>query len=162
VLLTVIAGGFLYYRRTTGPEAQMRRAVTLYASGRREAARQLFAKLGRERPRLAAPHVYLGRIAREEGDASTAGRELELAVRLDPNNATALREMGAYLMSAGNYDAARRFYVRSLRIEPENLSAMGYLGCALVRVGRADEGQRLLARAGPGSWSSCARDGSAR
>jgi Flp pilus assembly protein TadD len=63
--------------------------------------------------------------------------------------------MAAYLMSAGNYDAARRFYVRSLRVEPDNKSAQGYLGCALVRLGRVEEGERLLARAGPGSWSSC-------
>jgi hypothetical protein len=162
MLLTAVAGGFFLYRRATGPEAQMRRAVTLYSAGRREAARQLFAKIGSERPRLAGPHVYLGRIAREDGDAMTAGRELDLAVRLEPNNATALREMGAYLMSQGNYDAARRFYVRSLRVEPENRSAQGYLGCALVRLGRNVEAQRLLARAGPGSWSACAGAGTAR
>jgi serine/threonine protein kinase len=162
VLLAAAAGALLYYRRVTAPQVQMRRAATLYSAGRREAARQLFAKIASERPRAATPHVYLGRLAREDGDAATAGRELETAVRLEPNNATALREMGAYLMSIGNYDAARRFYVRSLRVEPQNQSAQGYLGCALVRLGRPAEGQRLLTRAGAGIWSACAGEGTAR
>jgi hypothetical protein len=63
--------------------------------------------------------------------------------------------MGAYLLTAGNYELARRFYVRAVQADPSDKTAQGYLGCALIRLGRVDEGRRWVTRAGPGTWSSC-------
>lgn len=157
VLLVAIVGGGAYYgwRWWTGPRA-LQEARTAYAAGRRIEARDKFAAVARRSPKLAEPHIYLGRMAREEGDRATAIRELETAVRLEPKNATAMREMGSYLLSIGDPQLASRFYVRAIEANPSDRSAMGYLACALVRLGRFDEAQRFSSRAGQGPWSGCA------
>lgn len=135
----------------------MDKAVRLMADGKREAARGEFTRLARENPQLAAPHVFLARIARDEGDLATARRELDTAIRLEPESAVAQREMGTLLLSQGQYELARSFFIRAVRINPVDSAAQGLLGCSLIRLGRRDEGMRFISRAGPGSWSACAR-----
>ncbi|HVE80434.1 MAG TPA: tetratricopeptide repeat protein, partial [Gemmatimonadaceae bacterium] len=76
---------------------------------------------------------------------------------LEPDNATAQREMGNLLFLTGSYDLARNFYVRAIQRNPNDRAALGYLGCALVRLGRAAEAQAFLRRAGSGAWSGCAQ-----
>jgi len=157
ILLVAIVGGGAYYgwRWWTGPRA-LEQARTAYAAGRRVEARDKFIAVARRQPKLAEPHIYLGRLAREEGDRATAMRELEIAVRLEPKNGAAMREMGSYLLSIGDAQLASRFYVRAIEANSSDRTAMGYLACALVRLGRFDEAQRFLSRAGQGPWSSCA------
>jgi tetratricopeptide (TPR) repeat protein len=156
LLLAVVASGAYYgWRWWSGPRA-LDRARVAYASGRRVEARDMFQAVARRSPRLAEPHIYLGRMAREDGDRATALRELETAVTLEPRNATALREMGSYLLSIGDPQLASRFYVRAIEANPQDRTAMGYLACALVRLGRFDEAQRFAMRAGQGAWSACA------
>ncbi|MGH7694634.1 MAG: tetratricopeptide repeat protein [Gemmatimonadaceae bacterium] len=157
ILVVAIVGGGAYYgwRWWTGPRA-LEQARTAYAAGRRVEARDKFVAVARRQPKLAEPHIYLGRMAREEGDRATAMRELETAVRLEPKNGAAMREMGSYLLSIGDAQLASRFYVRAIEANSSDRTAMGYLACALVRLGRFDEAQRFLSRAGQGPWSSCA------
>jgi Flp pilus assembly protein TadD len=124
-------------------------------TGRREAARAEFSRIARDNPNLAAPHVFLARMAREDGDIMTARREAETAIRLEPKNTTALREMGLILFSTGDYELARRFFVRAVQVNPADNASQGYLGCALARLNRIDEAQRFLSRAGNGVWSTC-------
>jgi Flp pilus assembly protein TadD len=95
-------------------------------------------------------------MAREVGNMTVAGQEAQTAVSLGPQNAVALRELGLYLLSAGNYDLARRFLVRAVQADTGDHMSMGYLGCAMIRLGRATEAQGWLNRAGPGDWSRCA------
>jgi Flp pilus assembly protein TadD len=102
------------------------------------------------------PHIWLGRVARDQGDFATAGREISRAVQLEPRNYQAHRELGSYFLTLRNYDAARRSFVRALELQPRDRTSMGYLGCSLVRLGRPDEGQRFLIRAGQGPWLACA------
>jgi tetratricopeptide (TPR) repeat protein len=156
ILLVAIVGGGAYYgwRWWTGPRA-LEQARTAYAAGRRVEARDKFVAVARRQPKLAEPHIYLGRMAREEGDRATAIRELQTAVRLEPNNGAAMREMGSYLLSIGDAQLASRFYVRAIEANSSDRTAMGYLACALVRLGRIDEAQRFLSRAGQGPWSAC-------
>jgi len=155
LILAAIGGYAFYFAGRGNPEKSMNEAVAMMQSGRREPARTEFAKIARDNPDLATPHVFLSRLAREEGDLGTARRELETAIRLDPNNAVALREMGLILFSAGNYELARRFFIRALQGNPADNASQGYLGCALARLNRPAEAQRFLSRAGPGSWTSC-------
>jgi tetratricopeptide (TPR) repeat protein len=155
VVLVIGVGAFYGWRWWTGPRA-LEQARAAYAAGRRIEARDKFTAVARRSPDLAEPHIYLGRMAREEGDRQTAIRELQTAVQLEPRNATALREMGSYLLSIGDPQLASRFYVRAIEANPQDRTAMGYLACALVRLGRFDEAQRFVQRAGQGPWSVCA------
>lgn len=152
-LVALPLAGFLWYANRGGA---MDRGVEAYQAGRREAARGEFAKVARDKPELAMPHVYLGRLAREENDLATAKRELETAIRLEPTNAVAQREMGKVLLALGDNELARRFLVRAVQLAPEDRSAQGFLGCALFRLGRLDEAARFINRAGTGDWTGCA------
>src|SRR5205085_2286043 len=113
-------------------------------------------KASRDNPNDPMPHVYLSRMAREVGNMTIAGQEAQTAVRLGPENAVALRELGLYLLSAGNYDLSRRFLVRAVQIDTSDRMAQGYLGCTLIRLGRPTEAQVWFNRAGQGDWSRCA------
>ncbi len=155
VLVLAAIGAWAVLSQRSNPEQQMSEAIAAMQSGRREAARGAFMEIARENPELATPHVFLSRLAREENDLVTARRELETAIRLEPKNAIALREMGLVLFSAGNYELSRRFFIRALSANPEDKASMGYLGCALARLNRVDEAQRFISRAGSGAWSSC-------
>lgn len=157
VLLLVVlpALGWWYWSTQASPPARVSSAAALYQQGDREGARRAFEELANNRPNLVLPHVYLGRIARDNGDMATAGRELQTAIRLDPEHPVALREMGSYLLANGQPDVARRFYVRALSVNSADTTSMGYLGCALARMGRIPEAQSWLQRAGPGDWSQC-------
>lgn len=155
LVLAAMGGAAYYFAGRSNPDQDMNEAIAMMQAGRREAARGEFSTIARDNPALASPHVFLSRLAREEGDLGTARRELETAIRLEPNNAIALREMGLILFSAGNYELARRFFIRALQNNPADNASQGYLGCALARLNRFDEAQRFLSRAGPGSWTSC-------
>jgi len=124
-------------------------------NGQRERARGEFAKAVKDDPNAATPHVFLARLAREEGDLATARAQLDTALRLEPRNATALREMGLVLFSSKQYDLARRFFVRAVQVNPQDRASQGYLGCALMRLGRVEEGTKFISNAGNGQWTSC-------
>ncbi len=156
LLVVVPLGGWWYWSSYGSASAKVEKAAQLYGSGDREGARLAFERIVRDSPDDALAHVYLGRIARDNGDMATANRELQAAIRLEPENPVALREMGSYMLASGQPDVARRFYVRALSVNAADSTSMGYLGCALVQLGRVQEAQAWLQRAGPGSWSQCA------
>lgn len=141
----------------TSPDAAMSKGVDMMSQGRREAARTEFAAVARDNPNLATPHIFLARLSREEGDLGTARMEAEKAVRLEPTNAKALREMGLVLFAARQYDLSRNFFIRALKSDPNDAASQGYLGCALIKLGRSAEGNRFISRAGNGVWTSCAQ-----
>lgn len=161
VLLAVaaLAGGYFAYAAlapSASGEAAMAQGVELYRAGRRDAARAEFERVARANPRLAAPRVYLGRLAREQGDLAGANEQLRQAVSIEPRSLLAQREMGQYLLAAGNPDLARRFLTRAVEIDPNDSAANGWLGCALVRLNNREVADRFLRRAGPGDWTGCA------
>ena len=139
-----------------GTSSELQAGIEYYRRGQREAAVGQFTKAARDNPNDPMPHVYLSRMSREVGNMSLAGQEAQEAVRRGPANAVALREMGLYLLSAGNYDLARRFLVRAVEADQSDRMAMGYLGCSMYRLGRPTEGQVWMNRAGQGDWTRCA------
>ena len=141
--------------RGGGSNASLDQGIDAYRRGQREVAVNAFNKAVKENPKLAVPHVYLARMAREVGNFTLASQELQLALEAEPSNAVALREMGANLLTQGNYELARRFYVRAVQADPTDKNALGYLGCTLMRLNRASEATNFLNRAGPGQWSNC-------
>jgi len=154
LLLLLIAGG-AWYALEGRKGAAYEEGTAAYARGSREAARLAFAKAATDDPDDARPLIFLGRIAREEGDLPRARRFLDRAVRLAPNSAIALREMASTMLAEGNPDLARRFYVRALEIDPSDRLAQGFLACALHRLGRVEDARRFVERAGTGEWTAC-------
>ena len=159
VLVIAALAAMWYYLWGPGSYATYERGVALYGNNSPVAARSQFQEAVRDHPDDPRPHIYLGRIAREERDYATAGRELETAIRLDPENALAQREMGSLMLVTGNYPVARNFYVRAVELSPNDPIALGYLGCALARMGRVAEALRFIERAGQGPWQQCAAAG---
>jgi tetratricopeptide (TPR) repeat protein len=160
IVLVLIVGGLGYAAYAQGWFGKRNDALQLgidyYRRGQREAAVGQFTKASRDNPNDPLPHVYLSRMAREVGNMTIAGQEAQEAVKLAPENAIALRELGLYLLNVGNYDLARRFLVRAVTADSNDKMAMGYLGCTMIRLGRPTEAQVWLSRAGPGDWSRCA------
>ena len=154
VLLLGAAGGWYAFSQRTDSR-EFENAVAAYQRGAREVARIAFAKAARSAPNDERPLVFLGRLAREEGNLPSARRFLDAAIRVAPQSAMANRELASVLLADGNPELARRFYVRSLQIDPNDRLAQGFLGCALFRLGRPDEAARWTDRAGPGDWTPC-------
>jgi tetratricopeptide (TPR) repeat protein len=153
IFAALIVGGYYAFGNRGGGSLQQ--GVEAYRNGQREAAVSAFNRAAREDPKAPLPHIYLARMAREVGNFSLATQELQLALQSDPNNALALREMGADLLAQGNYELARRFYVRAVQADPTDKTAQGYLGCTLMRLGRIPEATSFINRAGPGPWTGC-------
>lgn len=169
VVLALGVGAYYWFGPRRAPSA-LDAGVAAYTGGRRDSARASFARAAAADPNAALPHLYLGRMAREDGDYTTAGKELRTAIQLEPDGAAGQRELGAFFLARGgsfsaqnradlasqDYDAARRAYVRAIQMNGADSASDGYLACALSRLGRADEAATWLARAGSGPWSTCA------
>jgi tetratricopeptide (TPR) repeat protein len=155
VLLAAAAGGWMLWGGAAA--GGMQACADAYGSGRRESARQACAEAAREEPERALPHVYLARLAREDGDVSTATRELTTAITLEPKNGVAQREMGNLLLVSNRPDRARPFYVRAIEADTSDRAAMGWLGCALARQGDPQNAATWFQRAGNGDWTACQR-----
>ena len=138
-------------------------------NGQREVARGIFAKAVNDDPAAPTPHIFLARLARGEGDLATARAQLDTALRLDPKNAVALREIIACFpvypdtgyaqvrlhFASRQYDLARRFFVRAVQANPQDRASQGYLGCAMMRLNRVPEGTKWISGAGTGPWQAC-------
>ena len=153
VVLLLLIGGWLFASRGSGDGLST--GIDAMKAGQREKARGEFAKAVRDDPNAATPHVFLARLSREEGDLATARAQLDTALRLEPKNEPALREMGLVLFASKQYDLARRFFVRAVQANPADRSAQGYLGCAMMRLNRVQEGTKWIGNAGTGPWQQC-------
>ena len=157
LLLLLIVGGFFFARSTNGSSARLNAGITAMQNGQRESARQNFAEAARQDEKIAEPHIFLARLSREDGDLASARSHLDEALRREPRNHVALREMGLVMFASRNYDVARRFFVRAAAADSSDRAAIGYLGCALTRLNRTVEAAKFLDRAGNGAWSACAQ-----
>ena len=154
VIVLLVGGGyFLFGRGTSG--SSLTAGVDAMNNGLREKARGEFAKAVNADPNSPRPHIFLARLARQESDLATARAQLDTALRLDPKNAIALREMGLILFASRQYDLARRFFVRAVQANPQDLASQGYLGCAMMRLNRVPEGTKWISGAGTGPWQAC-------
>jgi tetratricopeptide (TPR) repeat protein len=154
-VIVLIVGGFLFFGRGSGGGDNVTTGIEAMRNGQLEKARGEFAKAVKADPGAATPHVFLARLSRDQGDLATARAELDTALRLEPRNAIALREMGLVLFSSRQYDLARRFFIRAVQVNPQDRASQGYLGCALMRLNRVQEGTNFITKAGNGPWTAC-------
>lgn len=154
VIVVLVGGGYFFFGRGTS-SSSLTAGIDAMNNGQREKARGEFAKAVNADPNSPRPHVFLARLARQESDLATARAQLDTALRLDPKNAVALREMGLVLFASRQYDLARRFFVRAVTANPKDLPSQGYLGCAMMRLNRVPEGTKWISGAGTGQWQAC-------
>jgi tetratricopeptide (TPR) repeat protein len=154
IVIVLAAGGYLLFGRGSSASS-LTAGIDALQNGQSERARGEFAKAVNADPKSPTPHVFLARVARQQSDLATARAELDTALRLDPKNAIALREMGLILFASRQYDLARRFFVRAVQANPQDRAAQGFLGCALMRQGRVTEGTKWISGAGTGAWQAC-------
>jgi tetratricopeptide (TPR) repeat protein len=154
IVLLIGVGIYFAFRGGSGGDS-LTAGIDAMNNGQRERARGEFAKAVKADPNSPIPHVLLARVARQEGDLPSARAQLDTALRLDPKNAPALKEMGLILFSGRQYDLARRFFVRAVQANPQDRAAQGYLGCALMRLNRVPEATKWISNAGTGAWTSC-------
>jgi len=155
VVIVLLAGGYFLFGRSAGSDDNVATGIDAMKNGQLERARGEFAKAVKASPNAGTPHVFLARLARDQGDLATSRAELDTALRLEPRNGIALREMGLVLFSSKQYDLARRFFVRAVQANPQDRASQGYLGCALMRLNRAQEGSNFITKAGTGPWTAC-------
>ena len=155
-LALVVAG--LYWLVAGNRTRTLEQAVAEYKANQREAARRDFQKAADANAGAALPHVYLARMAREDGDLARASTELEAATRAEPGNALAQREVGLLLIQTNHPDRAIEYLRTAVQSDPTDRVAMGWLGCALVRVNNVALAQSFFQRAGSGDWSTCRPD----
>jgi Flp pilus assembly protein TadD len=159
VLLAALAA-LGYWALGTRDPAELRAGRAAYAAGDKARAANQFTVAAAKYPKLAEPYIFLGRIARENGNFRLASEALRRAVDLEPNNALAHRELASYLLVNDQPDLARAFYERAIRLDPNDRTALGFMGCTLMRLGNPAVAVRFLQRAGPGAWDSCAQNAS--
>lgn len=92
------------------PQMRFLKGVILAESGQAQEAQALYIGLTQDYPELPEPHNNLATLYAAQGELGKARESLEMAVRLNPDYATAQENLGdVYLrMAAQAYDKARR------------------------------------------------------
>ena len=98
-------------------------------------------------PELAEGHMALGCVSRASLDFSTAGKEFERVVMLDPGNARGLRWLGGHASVMGHPDSGLVYLRRALLLDPLNPFSYEILGTMLFFAHRYDEAAVAAGRA---------------
>ena len=88
---------------------------------------------------LATHHVNRGAAARAQGRIGDARRELEAAVRVDPDSAVAHLELGRTYEAEDRLDDALHAYEAAARVAPSNIDVQLVLGHAYLAEQRYDQ-----------------------
>ncbi|MEB2286373.1 MAG: hypothetical protein B6D46_09245 [Polyangiaceae bacterium UTPRO1] len=112
-------------------------AVSIRRLAAYESAVTLWADAVRTQPTDAMAHYNLGVALVESGRSDVeATARFEEALRLDPDHAGALDNLGLVLFRQRRYDEARRLFERALAADPKNAIAANNLGALELELGR--------------------------
>jgi len=90
-------------------------------------------------PRYDAAYAMLGEMELLTGDGARGRRDLEAAVRLNPNNAEAARKLAEILVAESKYAEAEPLLQASLRQHPADPWALSYAALGELVAGRLQE-----------------------
>jgi TolB-like protein/Tfp pilus assembly protein PilF len=97
---------------------------------------------------LAEPHATLARVGFwYDRDAAYAERELRLAIRLNPNCATAHFHLAILLADLGRYPESVSEFAVALQLDPVSCWNVSISGLLLWNIGKEEEGRQHLQRA---------------
>jgi len=105
-------------------------------------AEELLLDILRIDANISIAHLLMGVLRRIQGRLYDSRIALEIAVRLAPNSANALAQLGATLIALGEPEAAMPLLERSLRLSPHDFSAPIYhsfLGLGQLLLNNVDE-----------------------
>jgi tetratricopeptide (TPR) repeat protein len=98
--------------------------------------------------RLVQALIMLSSAQDRAGDAKGSEETLRRVLAKEPNNATALNNLGYYLVERNErLPEALEMIKRAVRMEPTNSSYLDSLGWAYFKLGRLDEAERHLTEA---------------
>lgn len=127
---------------------------TLYTQAGRgreavEAARKMLELAPPERQELtAAALITLSSAQERAGDAKGSEQSLRRILAREPNNATALNNLGYFLVERNErLNEALEMIQKAVRAEPTNSSFLDSLGWAYFKLGNLDEAERHLSEA---------------
>jgi Flp pilus assembly protein TadD len=92
-------------------------------------------------------HYLMGRVFHERRQYRLAVEEFNMAVEIDPGNASAYNSLGVCRDMLGNYDKAMAAYSAALAIDPDLADARNNLGYSYLLQGRHDEAIESLKKA---------------
>jgi Flp pilus assembly protein TadD len=94
-----------------------------------------------EKKFLVNAHFGIGETYGDMGQYQNAVSEFETALRIDPNEANTLRELGASYYRLKQYPKALAAVQQSIRLKPNNPSTLRTLGFIYVKIGKRAEAQ---------------------
>ena len=97
------------------PQMRLLRSRVLVAQGKTDEARNQLLSITQEYPEIAEPYNNLAVLYAEEGQIELARAALENALRINPNYATALHNLGDIYQRM-----ARNSYSKALALQPNN------------------------------------------
>jgi tetratricopeptide (TPR) repeat protein len=128
-------------------DQQFQSAVAQYHAGRfADAATQLEDLLPRV-PKSFEVHELLGLVYAAQSLDTKAAEQLEIAVRLKPDSASARTNLAAALVQAGNTSQAGEQFHKALELEPHDYDANHNLGEFYIQTGNIAEATPLLEQA---------------
>jgi len=120
------------------------KAVDLCENGRLNEALVLVKQLIDSNPLISEYHRLKGQILSEQDSPKKAIDDLIEAVRLDPENTSALIMLGNIYSKQDDIDTAITFYERVLEVDPEDHLALNNIGGNLAKAGRLEEAKRYF------------------
>ena len=109
-----------------------------------EAGREMAAKSVELNSRLAGGHVSLGAILAEMRQPEQAIRELEAALKLDPREPVAYRELANVYRSQKRFGEAEQVYLRAISTRPGDWQGYSNLGVFYASQQRNADAERMF------------------
>jgi protein O-GlcNAc transferase len=113
-------------------------ALGLHRAGRLTEAEEIYRQILKAEPDHFDSLHLLGVVHHQRGDHAKAVRQIDTALRINPDVAHAHCNRGAALERLQSYDAAVASYDRALAIEPDLIEAFHSRGNALYALGRCE------------------------
>lgn len=129
------------------PQDVMRRAKTLFNTGRYLDAAKEYQKAVEADPKDINARVALGLAYYEAGKFGVAMSVFEKVVELDPKDRRGYNYLGNIYMDLGLYDEGLAAFTKLTELDPKNADAVTDLGAAYFKKGQIDESMDLFKKA---------------
>jgi len=133
--------------KTLSPRQQENQLNELIGQTRFVEALALARQLTEHYPKRGLGWKVAGALLWAEGDQANALAAMRTAVRLMPQDAEGLRNLGSVLIKTEAFEESERYLRRSLHIGPASVALLTDLGNCCISLGRNAEGQALYRRA---------------